>query len=109
MGKELKCGGRIKGKWKERKRGRERGYRGRKREGDTEIGMEGRKREERGGERPGKLSEVSLTSSSRSSRQPGSTLSQLRHILLSPLPSEAAMLPTGRNIGRVNLNWPKKM
>jgi hypothetical protein len=80
--------------------------RGRKREGDAEIGTGGRKREG-GGERPGKLSEVSLTSSS---RQPGSPFSQLRHILLSPPPppSEAALLPTGRNIGRVNLNWPKK-
>jgi hypothetical protein len=39
--------------------------RGRKREWDAETGSEGRKRE--GGERPGQLSEVSLTSSSRSS------------------------------------------
>ncbi len=67
---------------------------------------DGGEKERGGGERPGKLSEVSLTSSS---RQPGSPFSQLRHILLSPPPaSEAALLPTGRNIGRVILNWPKK-
>jgi hypothetical protein len=76
-GEELKINGRGGGE-------AEREGRGRKREGDAETGSEGRKRE--GGERPGQLSEVSLTSSSSRSRQPGSPFSQLRHILLSPPP-----------------------
>jgi hypothetical protein len=81
----------------ERERARIEGERGR--EGDAEIGMEGRKRE---------AWQAFRGQFDQQQEQPGSPFSQLRHILLSPPPSEAAMLPTGRNIGRVKLNWPKK-
>jgi hypothetical protein len=77
VGKLLKCGGRIKDTWKGRRRGR-------KREGDAEIGSEGRKRVGGGGEAwqafRGQFDQ-------QQQEQPGSPLSQLRHILLSPPPT----------------------